>query len=917
MINVFMNLTKAKRIRITCSLLSQIFIVIILVLSSFLINEIRIQKVNATCYSCCVCSTCCGSDGCRQSTACKKSEFAATCGSLQMCCDKGDCNICTPTCGTGYQSSNNGCSTAQFTCHDTYCYGGSCGQQRSTTCYRIKYTVTIDGQGGSCSPTPQTPCGSTASTAPTCSRTGYTLSNYSLEPGSTCGGTFNSSTGVCSSVTSNIEINANWKAYVTVDGNGGSCSPGSHYVPVGSSSSSQTCTRTGYTFNGFTLEAGACGGTLNYTTGVCSSVTQAFTIKAQWKAYVTVDGNGGTCSPGSHYVDYGSASSSQTCTRTGYTFSSFTITSGSCLGFNTSTGVCPSVRAPITIQANWSINYYTVSAQGNGGTCDPASQSVPYGSASGTVTCLRTGYNFTGFTSPNPTSGCGGTFNSTTGVCSSVVGTFSITAQWVVANQAPTTPTTPYCIGTTNPTNVTTQTPYFSAIFNDPDTGNTGNYYEIEVNTNNSFTGTVMWDSGSQSMTATNNGVRSPNIYYNGSSLGWSGTTYYWRIRFWDNGGLVSPWSAVQNFTMHSNSAPTAPTSLQTESATNPIQVTDTTPEFRAIFNDPNTGDTGIQYEIEVNTASDFTGTVKWDSGLQSMTSTPIGSYSPQISYSGTTLTLNGATYYWRIRFVDNYGYVGAWSATANFKMNNIPTATNPKTNGQTNPPKVPMTPYFTAVFNDADTSATGTYYEVEVNTASNFAGIVMWDSGQTAHSPAISNGGTSSNITYGGSAFSSGVLYYWRIRFWDNAGTPSNWSTTSNFRTTTPPSSPTGLLVDGQTNPTGLSTFTPPFSAIHNDLNDDSATYYEIEVNSSSAFDGTVMWDTGKTSTSVNNGSRSPDYIYAGTPLTGSGTTYYWRIRFWDVDDNTGAWSATATFRDSLAHFYLNGLQMNGIRLD
>lgn len=633
---------------------------------------------------------------------------------------------------------------------------------------------------------------------------------------------------------------------------------------------------------------------------------------------VNINLNSGTCSTGTHTPCYGASSTAPGCTRVGYTLTNYSLESGSCGGtFNSTTGVCSSVTSDISIKPNWTINYYTVSAQGNGGTCDPASQPIPYGSASGMVTCLREGYNFTGFTSPNPSSGCGGTFNSTTGVCSSVVGTFSITAQWVLANQAPTAPTTPYCMGTTNPTNVTTQTPYFSAIFNDPDTNDQGVYYEIEVNTASGFGGTVMWDTGIQSMTATNNGVRSPDIYYNGSSLGWSGTTYYWRIRFGDVGGLFSDWSAVQNFTMHLNSAPTAPTSLQTESATNPIQVTDTTPEFRAIFNDPNTGDTGIQYEIEVNTASDFTGTVMWDSGLRSMTSTPIGSYSPQISYSGTTLTLNGAIYYWRIRFVDNYGYVGAWSATANFRMNNIPTATNPKTNGYTNPSKVPMTPYFTAVFNDADTSATGTYYEVEVNTASDFAGTVMWDSGQTAHSPAISNGGTSSNINYGGSALSSGVLYYWRIRFWDNAGTPSNWSTTSNFRTTTPPSSPTSLLVDGQTNPTGLSTFTPPFSAIHNDLNGDSATYYEIEVNSSSAFNGTVMWDTGKTSTSVNNGSRSPDYIYAGTPLTGSGTTYYWRIRFWDVDNNIGAWSATATFRDSLAHFYLNGLQMNGIRLD
>ena len=751
---------------------------ILLISFFFAIILINKQGTSAACYSCCVGSSSCGEGGCRYMSPpgyCYTDEVQMTCGGVAMCCDPGTCNTCTPTCGTGYQGSNNGCSTSVFSCTRFNCMG-PCGIEE-ITCYRVKYSVSITGNGGTCSPlSPPEVCGDAASPAPaagSCTRTGYTVSGYSIAPGYTCGGTFNSSTGVCSKVT-----------------------------------------------------------------------------------------------------------------------------------------------GPLVIQPNWAINYYTISALGNGGTCTPASQSISHGSASGTVTCQRDGYNFTGFTI-SPSANCGGTFNSTTGVCNSVVGAFSITAQWVVANQAPTTPTTPYCMGTTNPTDVTTQTPYFSAIFNDPDTNDQGAYYEIEVNTSSGFNGTVMWDTGIQSMTSTSNGQRSPDIYYNGSSLGWSGTTYYWRIRFGDVGGLFSDWSAVQNFTMHSNSAPTAPTGLQTELATNPVQVTDTTPEFRAIFQDPNTGDMGIQYEIEVNTASDFSGTVMWDSGLQNMTSTPIGSYSPEISYSGTTLTLNGATYYWRIRFVDNYGYVGAWSATANFQMNNIPTATNPKTNGQTNPSKVPMTPYFTAVFNDADTSATGTHYEVEVNTASNFGGTVMWDSGQTAHSPAISNGGTSSNITYGGSALSSGVLYYWRIRFWDNAGTPSNWSTTSNFRTTTPPSSPTGLLVDGQTNPTGLSTFTPTFSAIHNDLNNDSATHYEIEVNSSSAFNGTVMWDTGKTATSVNNGSRSPNYIYAGTPLTRSGTTCYWRIRFWDIDNNTGAWSVTATFKDSLSRFYFNNLRLNNLKIN
>ena len=677
-----------------------IFNIIFCTLFFILIFSLTKSNIIAACPESCLTHAkcgCVGEGGCVYRTTCLSDEVSIYCGSAgTMCCDRGTCNACTPTCSTGYQGTANGCSSKVVSCNRTYCTGGECTGTDSITCYRSKYTVTVVPNSGSCSFTSKSYCGDTSTENPNCTRLGYSLTGYTL------------------------------------------------------------------------------------------------------------------------------------------------------------------------------------------------------------------------------TGSCGGTFTSSTGICSKITSSFTITANWLLTNQQPTKPTVPYCNGTTNPTDVTTQTPYFSAIYNDPDSSDTSTYYEIEVNTASDFSGTIMWDSGIQSMSSTTNGSRSPNIYYNGSSLEWTGATYYWRIRFSDIGGLTSPWSDVQNFTMHTNTAPSAPTSLQTELATNPVEVIDLTPEFRAIFQDPNTGDTANQYEIEVNTASNFSGTVMWDSDLQSMTSTAIGSYSPEISYNGTELTLNGTTYYWRIRFVDNYGYVGTWSSTANFKMNNIPTVTNPKTNGLVNPLKVGTTPYFTAVFNDNDTTATGTYYEIEVNTNSSFTGTVMWDTNQVAHSPAITNGGTSSNITYSGSALASGGLYYWRIRFWDNVGTVSNWSTTSNFRITTGPSAPTNLLVEGNVNPISLLSLTPPFSAIYIDLNGDNASNYEIEVNTNSSFTGTVMWDTGKTLTTVYNGNRSPDYTYNGVALTGSSNiTYYWRIRFWDTDDNIGEWSATATFKDSLTHFFLNGIQINGIQID
>ena len=375
-------------------------------------------------------------------------------------------------------------------------------------------------------------------------------------------------------------------------------------------------------------------------------------------------------------------------------------------------------------------------------------------------------------------------------------------------------------------------------------------------------------------------------------------------------------WSTTAKFTM--NTAPTGPTSLLTEGATNPIEVLDLTPEFSAIFNDPNTGQTGNWYQIEVNTNLAFTGTVMWDSGLVAMTPTAIGARSPDISYAGTALSLNGTTYYWRIRFADNVGTTGAVSAIARFTMNNAPYATDLTTETYTNPIKIyDTTPEFSARFNDADSGATGIYFQINVNTTSDFNGTSMWDSTKTAMT-AVSSRKFNLNKSYAGTALTlNGTQYFWRIKFWDENNSEGAWSSTANFRMSGPPDAPTSLLTDGQTNPLYLNSTTPTFSAIYSDINNDNSTAYEIEVNTQSNFLGTSIWKTGKLSTTISSGNRSSDFTYAGTALTGtSNITYYWRIRFWDIDDNVSNWSAVNSFRDSLMHLYINGLRLNGVRL-
>lgn len=124
------------------------------------------------------------------------------------------------------------------------------------------------------------------------------------------------------------------------------------------------------------------------------------------------------------------------------------------------------------------------------------------------------------------------------------------------------------------------------------------------------------------------------------------------------------------------NKAPNIPTSLQTNSQTNPENINTLTPTFSALFSDPDPQDKSSHYRIQVNTSSDFTGTMMWDSGKVAF-SNPVdnGSISPEIPYTGTPLSW-GTKYYWRIQFWDNnttYQQVSPWSETAYFSTLGVP----------------------------------------------------------------------------------------------------------------------------------------------------------------------------------------------------------------------------------------------------
>ena len=354
---------------------------------------------------------------------------------------------------TGTSASPSvGYSFTNYTLESGNCNGtfsnstGICSDVRGAITVRAnftinQYTVSYNANGGSCSPTSRTINHGGSADGPACSRTGYTLSNYSIISGS-CASGWNSGTGYCGSVTTNITIQANWtinQYTITYQaGTGGSVSPTSRLVDHGGTSAAVTPTATtGYTFFNFTVTSGAGNGTLNSSTGAVTSVTGAMTIQANFtlNSYTVsyIASTGGSVTVPSRTVSHGGDSAAPGHTaNTGYHFVNFERTSGSGGTLNTSTGAVTNVTGNQTIRANFAINSYTVSyTAGTGGSVSPSSESVNWNSANnGTVANPSVGYSFTNFTI---TSGsCDGTFSNSAGICSSVKEAMTVRANFTI-----------------------------------------------------------------------------------------------------------------------------------------------------------------------------------------------------------------------------------------------------------------------------------------------------------------------------------------------------------------------------------------------------------------------------------------------------------------------------------------------------
>jgi hypothetical protein len=120
-----------------------------------------------------------------------------------------------------------------------------------------------------------------------------------------------------------------------------------------------------------------------------------------------------------------------------------------------------------------------------------------------------------------------------------------------------------------------------------------------------------------------------------------------------------------------SNSAPTAP-SLTSPANGGRITASNNPPLYKWTHNDPD-NDPQFAYQVQVDTSSSFTNPL--DTGKVT---------SSTQQHQGANALAVGSLYYWRVRTWDTSNEVSPWSATRNFRVNRLPTATktSPVNNG-------------------------------------------------------------------------------------------------------------------------------------------------------------------------------------------------------------------------------------------
>jgi hypothetical protein len=602
--------------------------------------------------------------------------------------------------------------------------------------------------------------------ATTCTATpnsGYHTSSINGCNGTWNGGNSYTTGAITSPCTVSSTFAVNQYLVSTSSSAGGTISPASVLVSHGSTTTFTVTPNTGYT----ALVGGTCGGNLAGSTYTTNAITGPCTVSATFtliKYSVTTNaGPGGTISPSSALVSYGSTTTFQVtpsagnhamvsgCSGTlaGTIYTTGPI-SGNCIitaTFGNKAPAIPSVKAPasgseVSTQKPTLMLNAVIDPDG-----DPVTYVFQVYADSGLSTMV------TSTATPRISWSIASTLNDNTlyywraqatdGYLNS---SWMATANFFVntANNPPTVP------GINAPAGLSSLTPVLSVTnAADVDIYDTVTY-DFSVASDAVFSNVVAGVvSLPQGTTGTTSWTVSPTLVDN--------KTYYWRARSRDNHGSVSAWANGAFFVNTANDAPTAPVIISPSGGNTVV----TSQPVLTIQNATDPDHDILHYAFEIDTVNTFNSANKQTSGL-------IAEGSVNTSWTPAALT-EDATYFWRVKAND--GTIdGPWSAPGSFFVNTVnnppatPTLNNPSNNGQV----TVLTPTL-KVNASTDPDNDPITYDYEVYSDSGLTTLVTSTSGigtgWTLPQPLLDN-----------------TWYWWRSLARDNHGATSSWMVASSF---------------------------------------------------------------------------------------------------------------------------------------
>ncbi|MCJ7552803.1 MAG: T9SS type A sorting domain-containing protein [Ignavibacteriaceae bacterium] len=250
--------------------------------------------------------------------------------------------------------------------------------------------------------------------------------------------------------------------------------------------------------------------------------------------------------------------------------------------------------------------------------------------------------------------------------------------------------------------------------------------YKLEVNTQYDFAGIIIFDGDTVGLSSKQIGGLTDN------------TKYYWRVTALNNSGNSSDTSSTFDFTTN-QSVLSSVSDGATAVSTSPTLSWDKT--------------TGAStYRLEVNTESDFTGTIVFDNAAIADTFQAISGLS------------NNTTYYWRVTARSNVLLKTNTSTVYSFTTKLSTTTLILPENNSTDVSLIPTLSWSAVAGADK--------YKLEVNTQYDFAGTIIFDEDTLTNTSHIITG------------LQNDSNYFWRVTALNNSTNTSDTSSTFKFTT-------------------------------------------------------------------------------------------------------------------------------------